>query len=62
MSWQLMPTSILCQSVVTLLRYGYRGRVCVATTRKMVTFVSAIQYESQGGEGVGSWMSWTSLV
>ena len=44
-------TSILCQSVVTLLRYGYRGRVCVGMTRKLVTFVSAFQCEGQGGEG-----------
>jgi hypothetical protein len=43
-------------------RSGYRGRGCDATTRKMVTFVSAIQYAGQGGEGVGSWLSWTSLV
>ena len=36
-------TSTLCQSVVTLLRSGYRGRVCLVMTRNVVTFVSTIQ-------------------
>jgi hypothetical protein len=50
-------TWILCQSVETFLRSGYLGRAYVAMTRKMVTFLSAIQYAGEGGEGVGSWLS-----